>query len=130
MPKAANTAGVRDGWEDGHVRELLEWLIPLTMNDLLVAANNLHALLNDIQSPIRAATHGEDTLEHLQHPGALRRGRGGTTAAGGAWGSHNRRRRGSVMSPQILRHCGTEWLMLDILVELLMCHHLNHELNI
>jgi hypothetical protein len=34
------------------------------------------------------------------------------------------------MSPWILRHRGMEWLMLDILVELLMCHCLNHELNV
>jgi hypothetical protein len=34
------------------------------------------------------------------------------------------------MSPQILRHCGMEWLMLDTLVELLVCHHLNNELNV
>jgi hypothetical protein len=34
------------------------------------------------------------------------------------------------MSHRILRHCGAKWLMLDILVELLMCHHLNHELNV
>jgi hypothetical protein len=35
-----------------------------------------------------------------------------------------------MMSPQIFRHCGAEWLKLDILVELLMCHHLNHELDV
>jgi hypothetical protein len=35
-----------------------------------------------------------------------------------------------VMSPRILRHCDAESLMLDILVEPFMCHHLNHELNI
>jgi hypothetical protein len=34
------------------------------------------------------------------------------------------------MSRQILRHCRTEWLMLDILVELLMCRRLKHELNV
>jgi hypothetical protein len=35
------------------------------MNDLLVAADNVHALLYDIQTLIGAAAHGEDTLEHL-----------------------------------------------------------------
>jgi hypothetical protein len=54
------------------------------MNDLLVAENNLHALLNDIQPLIGVVTHGTDTPEHLQHPEALRGGRGGTTAMGGA----------------------------------------------
>jgi hypothetical protein len=36
------------------------------MNDLLVAADNLHALLHHIQMLIGAAAHGEDTSEHLQ----------------------------------------------------------------
>jgi hypothetical protein len=35
------------------------------VNDLLVAANNLHVLQNDIQSLIGVATRGEDTLEHI-----------------------------------------------------------------
>jgi hypothetical protein len=84
LSKSQRGIGVGDGWEDRHVRELLEWLILLTLNGLLVVANNLHALLNDIQLLIGVVTHGEDTLEHLQHPKALRGGRGGTTDTGGA----------------------------------------------
>jgi hypothetical protein len=41
------------------------------MNNLLVVADNLHALLNDIQMLIGAVTHGEDTFELFQHPRAL-----------------------------------------------------------
>jgi hypothetical protein len=31
----------------------------------LVAVDNLHALLNEIQTLISAAAHGEDTSEHF-----------------------------------------------------------------
>jgi hypothetical protein len=34
------------------------------------------------------------------------------------------------MSSWILGHYGVKWVMCDILIELLMCHHLNHVLNI
>jgi hypothetical protein len=35
------------------------------MNNLLVAVDNLHVLLNDNQTLIGVVTHGEDTPEHL-----------------------------------------------------------------
>jgi hypothetical protein len=41
------------------------------MNNLLLAADNLHALLNDIQTLIGVVTHGKDTSEYFQHLGAL-----------------------------------------------------------
>jgi hypothetical protein len=34
------------------------------------------------------------------------------------------------MSPGILGYCGAKRVMPHILLELLMCHHLNHVLNI
>jgi hypothetical protein len=35
------------------------------MNNVLVAVENLHALLNDIQTLIIAVAHGEDASEHF-----------------------------------------------------------------
>jgi hypothetical protein len=57
--------GVRDGQEDRDVGELLERLIPLAVNNLLVASHNLQALLHDIQALIHAPTHCKDASEHL-----------------------------------------------------------------
>jgi hypothetical protein len=34
------------------------------------------------------------------------------------------------MSPWILGDCGVKQLMCNILVKFLMCHHLNHALNV
>jgi hypothetical protein len=48
--------GVGDGREDRHVGELKERLIPLTVNNLLVALNYLKALLHHIHALIRAMT--------------------------------------------------------------------------
>jgi hypothetical protein len=79
----ANSVGVNDGWVDKHVREIKKRLIPLTMNNLLDVTDSLHALLNDIQTLIGAATHGEETSKHFQHPRTLRGGRGSTTAREG-----------------------------------------------
>jgi hypothetical protein len=73
--------GIMGGRVDRHVRELNKRLIPLTMNDLLVAVNNMNVLLHHIHAQICAAAHGEDTSEHLQETGVLRGGRG-TTATG------------------------------------------------
>jgi hypothetical protein len=39
-------------------------------------------------------------------------------------------RRTSTRSPWILGHCRAKRLMTHILVELLMCHRLNHKLNV
>jgi hypothetical protein len=56
--------------------------------------------------------------------------RRGTTIAGSVSRSHDWGRRAGTMSPRILGHGGTKRRMLDIVVELLMCHHLNHILNV
>jgi hypothetical protein len=73
MPIAANSTGVREayglgiggGGVDGHVWKLNEGLIPLTMNDLLIAVNNVEVHLHHIHALIYAMAHGKDTLEHL-----------------------------------------------------------------
>jgi hypothetical protein len=66
------------------------------MDNLLVAPNNLKALLHHIHALICVMAHGEDTSEYLQKTGVRARGRGGTTAA----------RRASTMSSQILGTVG------------------------
>jgi hypothetical protein len=100
------------------------------MNNLLVAVDNLHVLLNDNQTLIGVVTHGEDTPEHLQEARVVARGGGGTTTTGSVSRSHNWRRGRSVMSPWILRNCGVKRLMCNILVEFLMCQNFNHALNV
>jgi hypothetical protein len=65
LDRSQRGIGVGDGWEDKNVRKLQEWLIPLAMNDLLVAPHHLHALLHDIQALIYASTHRKDASEHL-----------------------------------------------------------------
>jgi hypothetical protein len=106
LSRSQRGIGVEYGREDRHVRELKEWLITLTVNDLLVAADNLHALLYHIQTLIGTAAYGEDTLEHLQEPGVGAGGGGGTTTLGSVSRSHNWRRRRSTMSPWILGNYG------------------------
>jgi hypothetical protein len=54
-----------DGREDRDVWELLERLIPLAVNNLLVALHNLKALIHHIQTLISAPACGKDTSEHL-----------------------------------------------------------------
>jgi hypothetical protein len=76
--------GVGDGWEDRDVGELLERLIPLTVNNLLVAPHNLQALLHVIQALIRVSTHRKDASKHLQKAPVGAGGRRGTTAVGSA----------------------------------------------
>jgi hypothetical protein len=71
--------GVINWRVDGHVRELKKWLIPLTVNDLLVALDDLNALLHHLCELIYAMTHGKYTPEHLQDGGIGARGGGGTT---------------------------------------------------
>jgi hypothetical protein len=65
LSRSQRGIGVGDEWVDGYIGELKKRLIPLTMNNLLVAVDNLHALLNEIQTLISAAAHGEDTSEHF-----------------------------------------------------------------
>jgi hypothetical protein len=68
--------GVGDGSEDRDVRELLEQLVPLAVNNLLVALHNLKALIHHIQTLISAPACGKDTPEHLQDAGVGSRSRG------------------------------------------------------
>jgi hypothetical protein len=129
---SSSQQGIRvgDGWVDRDVRELKEWLIPLTVNDLLVVPNNLQALLHDIHVLIHAPACFKDTPEHLQDDGVETRSGGGTTAMGSAGMSGSRSRRTSTRSPWILGHYGAKRLMSYNLIELLLGHHLNHVLNI
>jgi hypothetical protein len=48
LGRSQRVIGVRDGREDMDVGELLERLIPLAMNNLLVALHNLKALIHRI----------------------------------------------------------------------------------
>jgi hypothetical protein len=121
---------VGDGWVDRDVKELKERLIPLTVDNLLVASNYLKALVYHIQALVCAMTHGKDTFEHLQDTGVGAIGEGGTTAAGSAGRSNSWSRRAGTMSPRIFGHCGANRLICYILIELLTNHHLNHVLNI
>jgi hypothetical protein len=121
---------VGDGLEDRYVGELKEQLMPLIVDDLLVAPNNLKVLFHHIHALICAPAHSEYGFEHLQETKVGAGGGGDTTVAGSARMSHSWTRRASMMSPWILGHCGAKRLMCDILIELLMCHHLNHALNI
>jgi hypothetical protein len=118
MPKGSQLSrsqrgvGVGDGREDRDVEELLEWLVPLAVNNLLVVPHNLQVLLYDIQALIRALTHHKDASEHLQKAAVGTEGRRGTTVAGSvrrssSWSS----RRTSTRSPRILRHCGAKRIM-------------------
>jgi hypothetical protein len=100
------------------------------MNNLLVASHNLKALIHHIQMLISALTCGKDTPEHLQDAGVGSRSGGGTTTAGSARSSSMSSRRTSTRSPWILGHCRVKRVMTHILVELLLRHRLNHELNV
>jgi hypothetical protein len=130
LSRSQRGIGVRDGQVDRHVRELKERLIPLTVDNLLVVPNYLKALLHHIHVLIHAMAHGKDTLEHLQEARVGTRGGGSTTTLGSARRSNNWRSRCCVVSPWILGHCGAKRLMCYILVKLLMCHHLNHAMNV
>jgi hypothetical protein len=121
---------VGDRREDSHVGELKERLIPLIVDNPLVVRNYLKALLHHIHALIRVMTHGNSTPEHLQEAGVGTRRGGGTITVGSVRRSHSWRRRSNVVSPWILGHYGEKGLMSDILVELLMCHHLDHALNV
>jgi hypothetical protein len=97
------------------------------VNNLLVTPHNLKALIHHIQTLINAPAYGKDTPEHLQDVRVGSRRRGGTTTADSVSRSS---RRTSTRSPWILGHYRTKRVMTHILVELLMCHRLNHELNV
>jgi hypothetical protein len=76
LSRSQRAIGVGDGREDRDVGELLEQLIPLAVNNLLVAPHNLKALIHDIQTLISAPACGKDTLEHLQDARVGSRSRG------------------------------------------------------
>jgi hypothetical protein len=86
LSRSQRGVGVRDGdgWDDRNIGKLQERLIPLAMNDLLVAPQNLQVLLHDFQALIRAPTHRKDASEHLQKVVVGARGRRGTTTTGSA----------------------------------------------
>jgi hypothetical protein len=112
LGRSQRCVGVKDGREDIDVEELLERLIPLALNNLLVAPHNLQALLHDIQALICASTHLKDASEHLQKAAVGAGGRRGTTNVGSMRRSSSRSsRRTSTRSPWILRHCGAKSIM-------------------
>jgi hypothetical protein len=90
LSRSQRGIGVGDGWKDRDVRELKKWLIPLAVNDLLVAPNNLQALLHDIHVLIHAPAHSKYASKHLQKARVGAGGRGGTTATSSARRSHRR----------------------------------------
>jgi hypothetical protein len=108
LSRSQRGVGVRDGQEDRDVGELLEWLIPLAVNNLLVAPHNLQVLLHDIEALIQAPTHHKDASEDLQKAIFSAGGRRGTATVGSARRSSSRT---STRSPQMLRHCRANRIM-------------------
>jgi hypothetical protein len=105
LGRSQRAVGVGDGWEDRDVGELLERLIPLAMNNLLVAPHNLKVLFHHIQTLISAPACGKDTPEHLQDVGVGSRSGGGTTTVDSVRRTSSRSsRRTSMRSPWILGH--------------------------
>jgi hypothetical protein len=96
------------------------------VNNLLVALHNLKALIHHIQTLISALACGKDTPEHLQDAGVGSRSERGTTTVGTVRRSSSRT---SMRTPWILGHCRAKRVMTHTLVELLLHHRLNHELN-
>jgi hypothetical protein len=95
LGRSQRAIGVGDGREDGNVGELLERLVPLAVNDLLVAPHNLKALIS-------APACGKDTMELLQDVGVGSRSKGGTTTVGSARrGSSRSSRKTSTRDPWI-----------------------------
>jgi hypothetical protein len=93
--------------------------------------HNLKALIHHIQTLIGAPACGKDTSEHLQDAGVGSRSGEGTTTVGRARRSISRSsKRTSTRSHWILGHCRAKIVMTHILVELLLRHILNHELNV
>jgi hypothetical protein len=127
LGRSQRAVGVGDRQEDRDVRELLERLVPLAVNNLLVVSHNLKVLIHHIQVLISVLACGKDTPEDLQDAGVGNRSRGGTTTAGSVRRSN---RRTSTRSLWILGHCRAKRVMTHILVELLLHHRLNHKLNV
>jgi hypothetical protein len=119
---------IGDEREDKDVRELLEWLITLAVNNLLVASHNLKASIHHIQTLISAPACGKDNPEHLQDAEVGSKSGGGTITMGSARRSSSRRT--STRSPWNLGHCRAKRVTTYILVKLLLHHRLNHKLNV
>jgi hypothetical protein len=116
LGRSQRAVGVRD------VGELLERLIPLVVNNLLVAPHNLKVLIHHIQTLISAPACGKDTPEHLQDARVGSKSRGSTTTVGSVRMSSSKT---STRSPWILRHYWAKRIMMHILKELLLRHRLN-----
>jgi hypothetical protein len=127
LGRSQRVVGVEDRREDRDIGELLERLIPLAVNNLLVAPHNLKALIHHIHTLISAPACGKDTPEHLKNARVGSKSEGGTTTAGSARRSS---RITSTRSPWIIGHCTAKRLMTHILVGLLRHHRLNHKLNV
>jgi hypothetical protein len=131
LSRSQGVVGVRDGREDRDVGKLLERLVPLAVNNHLVAPHNLKVLIHHIQTLISAPTCDKDTLKHLQDARVGSRSEGGTTTSSSVGRTSSRSsKRTSTRSPWILAHCRTKGVMTHILVELLLRHKLNDELNV
>jgi hypothetical protein len=68
LSRSQQGIGVRDRWEDTDVRKLKKRLIPLAMDNLLVASHNLKVLLHDIHALIRVPAHSKNASKHLRKP--------------------------------------------------------------
>jgi hypothetical protein len=99
------------------------------VNDILVAVNNVEVALHHIHALICAMAHSKDTLKHFQETGVGAGEGGGTTATGSASMSHIWKRR-NVMTSWTFQNCRAKRLMCRILIEPLICHHLDHAHNI
>jgi hypothetical protein len=100
----------RGRWEDRYIRKCQEGLIPLAVNDLLIAPHNLKALIQLIDALICALARDKDTSEHLQDARVgTRRGGGTTTVCSvGRSSSSSSSGRTSTRSPWILGHYGVK----------------------
>jgi hypothetical protein len=92
LSRSQRGIGVGDKLEDRDVEELKKQLILLAVNDLLVAPNNLQALLQEIHVLICVPTHSKYASEHLHKAGAGADAGGirGTTTMSSARRSHRR----------------------------------------
>jgi hypothetical protein len=77
LGRSQRAVGVGDGREDRDIRELLEQIVLLAVNNLLIAPHNLKVLIHHIQTLIGAPAYGKDTSKHLQDVGVDSRSRVG-----------------------------------------------------
>jgi hypothetical protein len=112
-------------WVNWLLRDLDKWLIPQTMNDVLVPLEDVSAMLKDIHALVDVMAHGKDTSKHLQDIRVSTGGGRGTTTVGRARRGYIRRRRGVAVDRK-LGKSRAKRLMCNILIESLMSHRLNH----